>query len=190
MTKKKGLKGFSSLVFFPLVSDTATEYKTEEEPIKMIGARSGNFSDNRTDFNIPGDDGTYDSGSEWEYTDVEVVVNEMDLVDLGKFAGATAEETKTAIEEGIFDIPTSGALGYRALRRDGGYRCFRYYHSTLLSYSVNHETKGSNSDGQAYTLRFRCVARIIDGKIRGTEDVTNAKEAEEWLASIPTVTAA
>lgn len=177
-------------MFFPLVSDTATEYKTEEEPIKMIGAKSGNFSDNRTDFNIPGDDGTYDSGSEWDYTDVEVVVNEMDLINLGKISGATADEVKTAIEEGIFDIPNPGALGYRALRRDGGYRCYRYYRSTLLSYSVNHETKGNNSDGQPYTLRFRCVARIIDGKIRGTEDVTNAKEAEEWLASIPTVTAA
>ena len=190
MKKKIGLKGFSALAAFPTIVNTIEEYSASGEKINFIGASSCKFSDNREDYSIPGDDDVYDSGSEWTHTDLEVVIHEIDLTYLAALAGCEPDEAKTAIEEGIFDIPQEVALVYRALRRDGGYRCYRYYRCKLISYSVDHSTRGSSSDGQPYTLTFRCMPRAIDGKIRGTEDVENMAASVTWLASIPTVTTA
>ena len=189
MAKKIGLKGFSALGIFTNVSNTAAEYSVSGTKLELVGASSGSITDNREDYEIPGDDAVYENGSDWTSTDVEVVVHEIDLATLSALAGCTIDEAKAAIEEGVFDIPDTVAIVYRALRRDGGYRCYRYYNCKLKSYSVSHSTKGSSSDGQPYTLKFGCLPREIDGMIRGTADVANAAAAATWLASIPTVTA-
>lgn len=190
MKKKIGLKGFSALAAFPTIVNTIEEYSASGEKINFVGASNCRVSDNREDFSIPGDDDVYDSGSEWTDTTLEIVIHEIDLPSLAAIAGCSTNEAKTAIEEGVFDIPEEMALVYRALRRDGGYRCYRYYRCKLVSYSVDHTTRGSNSEGQPYTLTFRCMPRAIDGKIRGTEDVEDMAASVTWLATIPTVTAA
>lgn len=189
MNKKIGLKGFSGAGVFPNITDTSAEYSAEGTKIVFVGATSGNITDNREDFSIMGDDTVYDSGSEWTSTDVEITVQEMALDAIAALAGCTLNEAKAAIEEGVFDIPAAVALVYRALRRDGGYRCYRYYNCKLKSVSVSHTTKGSSNDGQPYTLTFTCLPRLIDGAIRGTEDVADIAAADTWLSSIPTVTA-
>lgn len=190
-TKKKiGLKGFSAFGAFPTVVNTAVEYSASGEKLNFVGASSCFPSDNSEDFSIPGDDDVYDSGSEWTSTDLEIVIHEMDLAHLAALAGCETDEAKTAIEEGIFDIPQEIALVYRALRRDGGYRCYRYYRCKLISYKVEHATRGSSSNGQPYTLKFSCMPRAVDGKIRGTADVEDMAASAIWLATIPTVTAA
>lgn len=189
MTKKKiGLKGFAGVGIFPEVSDTEAEYSAAGQKIDFVGASSGSFTDNREDFEILGDDGIYDSGADWTSTDVDVTIHEIDLASLAKLSGCDIDETKKAIEEGTLDIPQTVCLVYRALRRDGGYRCYRYYNCKLTNYSVNHNTKGSSNDGQPYTLTFKCIPRAVDGKIRGTADTANLAEANTWLSSIPTVT--
>lgn len=187
--KKIGLKGFAGVGIFPEVNDTETEYSAAGEKINFIGASSGSFTDNREDFEIPGDDGIYDSGSDWTSTDLEIVIHEIDLESLAALAGCDIDKAKKAIEEGTFDIAQTVCIVYRALRRDGGYRCYRYYNCTLTNYSVSHTTKSSsNNDGQPYTLTFKCIPRAVDGKIRGTADTANLAEANTWLASIPSVT--
>lgn len=188
MAKKIGLKGFSAFGIFPEITDTAAEYSAAGEKIEFVGASSCSVTDNREDFEIPGDDGVYDSGSEWTSTDFEVTVHEAELSGIASLAGCTIDTAKKAIEEGVFDIPKTVAAVYRALRRDGGYRCYRYYNCKLKSYTVNHSTKGSSNDGQAYTFKFGCLPRAVDGMIRGTADVANAAESLTWLASIPKVT--
>lgn len=190
MKKKIGLKGFSALGAFPTIVNTITEYSASGEKINFVGSSKCNVSDNSEDYSIPGDDDVYDSGAEWEDTTLEIVIQEIDLPSLAAMAGCSINEAKSAIEEGVYDIPEEMALVYRALRRDGGYRCYRYYRCKLISYKVDHSTRGSSSDGQPYTLTFRCMPRAIDGKIRGTEDVADMAASVTWLASIPTVTLA
>jgi phi13 family phage major tail protein len=182
-----GLKGFAGLSAFPQVIDTPTEYSATGTKLKFVGASSCSITDNRTDFSIPGDDGIYDSGSDWESTDVVPVIHEVDLATLAALAGASIDETKKELEEGTFDIPNVVALTFRALRRDGGYRCYRYYCCKLVNYSVSHATKGQSNDGQPYTLTFKALPRKIDGKIRGTADVSDLAEAEAWCNTIPSV---
>ena len=186
--KVKGLKGFSEFRAFPTVADTAASYSASGTPLQFVGASNCNVSDNRQEFSIPGDDGIYDSGSELTGVDVEVTIHEVDLEQLAALTGCTINEVKTAIEEGSFDIPNMMAIAYRALRRDGGYRCFRYYCAKLISYSVEHKTKGTSTDGQPYKLKFKCIPRKVDGFVRGIEDVANAAASVAWLATIPTVT--
>lgn len=186
----KGLKGFANFGVFPTVVDTAAAYSASGTKLTLIGASSCSVNDNREDFSIPGDDGIYDDGSEWKSTDLVPVVHEIDLAQLAALAGCDINTAKTAIEEGTFDIPGAVALVFTALRRDGGYRCYRYYRCRLKGYSVSHSTKGTSTDGQPYTLTFSCLPRKIDGKIRGTEDVADLTAALAWIEAVPTLPAA
>ena len=182
----KGLKGFANLGAFPTVTDTTEAYSATGTKLAFIGASSCSVADNKEDFSIPGDDGVYDEGSEWKTTTLSPVIHEIDLETLAALAGCDIDTAKTEIEEGTFDIPNTVALTFSALRRDGGYRLYRYYVCKLKSYSVSHSTKGSSNNGQPYTLTFSCLPRKIDGKIRGTMDIANGA-ALTWLDSIPTL---
>lgn len=186
MAIANGLKGFANLGAFPTITDTLTEYSASGTKLIFIGASSCSVTDNRTDFSIPGDDGVYDSGAEWTDSTLAPVVHEVDLTTLAALSGATLDEAKTALEEGTFDIPSPIALVFSALRRDGGYRLYRYYVCKLQSYAVSHATKGTSSDGQPYTLTLKCLPRKIDGLVRGTCDIANGA-ALTWLDAIPTV---
>ncbi len=181
----KGLKGFAHLGIFPTIVDTVAAYSAAGTKLDFTGASSCSVNDNKEDFEIPGDDGIYDSGSEWKTTTLTPIVHEVDLATLAALAGCDIDTAKTAIEEGTFDIPNMVATTFTALRRDGGYRCYRYYCCKLKSYSVSHATKGTSNDGQPYTLTFECMPRKIDGKIRGTSDVSDLASALAWIATIP-----
>ena len=72
----KGLKGFANLGIFPTVADSTAAYSATGTKMNFVGASSCAVSDNKEDFSIPGDDGVYDSGSEWSSTTLRPVVHE------------------------------------------------------------------------------------------------------------------
>lgn len=60
---------------------------------------SGSFTDNREEFEIPGDDEIYDSGSDWTSTDVDVTIHEIDLAVLAELAGCDIDEAKRILKK-------------------------------------------------------------------------------------------
>lgn len=183
---KISLKGFANFGFIPVTEDTEASYKVTGERTALVGAQSCSPTDNKESYSIPGDDGVYDSGTEWKNSTLEVVVAEMTLEQLQLLGGATLDDTLSELEEGVFDNPPVHALTFSAMRRDGGYRLFRYYAVKCTNYKVQHNTRGQSNDAQTYSLTFEASPRKADGMIRGTKDVEKGG-ALTWLNSIPAV---
>ena len=182
---KLGLKGFSNFGFIPVVTNSASAYSATGEVERLVGAQSCSVDDQRTDFTINGDDGIYDSGSEWTNSTLTVTVAEMTLEQLAALTGATINEESDEMEECTLDAAPDVALTFSALRRDGGYRLYRYYIAKLTKYKVTHNTKGQNSgENQNYELTFLCSPRLVDSKIRATKEVAKG-DALSWLDTIP-----
>lgn len=177
---KKYLKGFANLGFFVVLANTVQAYSCSTDRTKLLGAKSCSPTDNRTEFSINADDSVYDSGSDWTDTTLVITVLESELSILSQLTGA---EFDTSLQEGVFDEPNEVALTFSALRRDGGYRLYRYYSCKLMSYKVSHTTKGDNNDAQSYELTFKATPRAIDGIIRDTKDVDKGA-ALTWIASM------
>lgn len=165
---KKYLKGFANLGFFEVLTNTTSAYACGVDRTEVVGAASCAPTDNKTDYSIPADDEIYDSGSEWTDTTLVIGVREMALETLGKLIGA---EFDTELKEGVFDETNEVALTFSALRRDGGYRLYRYFSCKCTGYKVSHTTKGENNNSQDYELTFKCSPRKNDGLIRTTKDV-------------------
>lgn len=180
---KKYLKGFANFGFFNVGEDTEDSYNVSTERTKVPSARTCTPTDNRSDYKIPGDDGIWDSGSEWTSTTNEIAINEIELKTLAEMIGADVNEDGS-IDESALDNAPYLAINYSALRADGGYRLFLYYCCKVTNVKVSHTTKSSdNTDAQTYTLTFECVPRKCDGKIRCTIDVEKGAKLT-WLDSV------
>lgn len=181
---KKYLKGFADLGFIPVTKNDASGYTATGERKMLPGTRTCAPTDNRSDYSIPGDDGIYDSGSEWADTTLVVTVNEMGLDLLATLGGVDVGSVTDELEEGAFDVPPVVALTFSALRGDGGYRLYRYYAAKCTGYKISHATRGENNEAQTYELTFKCSPRVYDNKIRGTKDIAKGA-AKTWLDTIP-----
>lgn len=179
MASKKYLKGFSNFGYRPVTLNDDTGYAVDDDKYTPVpGGQSCSGTDNKTDYIIPADDGVWDSGADWEDTTLEIVVVETDLATLAEITGA--DITDGVMEEGTLDEAPELALSFSALRRDGGYRLFRYYSCRCTSYKVSHTTKGENNDAQAYTLTFKCSPRVSDSKLRAVKDVEKGTSLD-WI---------
>lgn len=183
---KKYLKGFANFGVIPVTQNTIEGYKATGERTVFPGARSCAPTDNKEEYSIPGDDGIYDSGSDWKDTTLVTTVNEMSLENLALIGGCDVKQISDGLEEGTFDNPPELAPTFSALRADGGYRLYRYYVAKCTGYKISHTTRGENNDAQTYELTWKCAPRIYDGKIRGTKDIEKG-EALTWLNTIPTL---
>lgn len=192
--KKKGLKGFANLRYFPLTKNDATAY-TPGTAAALIGARSCTVEDTRTEYKIPGDDGIYAQGSDYESTTLTIGVNEMGLKDLAALTGASFSETPGELTESDLDQAPEVALSFSALMIDGGYRMYHYLNAKLTGYKADLRAKlDTGNEVNQYQLTFLCSARkaLATGEtrpaIRITKDAENATGLT-WLETIPAISA-
>ncbi|MDD6488889.1 MAG: hypothetical protein PUG48_03610 [Clostridia bacterium] len=179
---KKYLKGFSNFGFLPVTLNEVGGYTVDDSKYTAVpGGKSCSPTDNKTDYSIPADDGVWDSGSDWTDTTLVVTFTEMDLDTLSSITGAKFDkETDKIMDEGTLDEAPEVAPTFSALRRDGGYRLYRYYAARCTGYKVSHTTKGENNDAQSYELTFKCVPRKSDNLIRSTKDVEKG-DSLAWI---------
>ena len=167
---KKALKGFANFGYVPLTANTTAAY-TPGSRVPVTGAQSCTAGDNRQDYEVRADDGVYDSGSEYQNTQLVVTLAEATLADIAALAGADYDETSKELTEAELDAAPEVALNFSGLRADGGKRLFLYYCCKLLSYKADLNTRGANNDISAYQLTFKCYGRVYDGFVRTTKDV-------------------
>lgn len=191
---KKGLKGFANLSYFPISADSGTAY-TPGTKAALVGARQCTTEDARTDYKIPGDDGIYDQGSDYESTTLTINLNEMELSDLSALTGANFSSTPGELTESDLDNAPQVALTFSALMLSGGYRMYRYYNAKLTSYKADLRTKGdTGAEVNQYALTFLCVARKTKASSETKFAIRTTKDCEDatgltWLATIPAVPA-
>lgn len=184
---KKYLRGARNFGYHKIKTNTSEAYECEAERTPLPALASVSSSDSRSEFTIHADDEVYDSGSEWDYTDLDVTVREMDLATLSDLVGVEISD-EDVMEEGVFDTAPEVALSFAGSRKDNSFRAFRYYSASLIKYVVSHTTKGESTGSQDYTLTFRCKGRSIDGKLKGTKDVASV-EGLTWLDTMPALPA-
>ena len=192
---KKALKGFGNVKYFPLTANTSAAYTpTNPGSALGVGARSCTASDTRNEYKIPGDDGIYDQGSEYESTELQISVNEMPLEVLAALTGADYDDLTDVMSEGELDNAPEVALSFSGLRSDGGYRLYQYLCCKLTSYKADLKARLDNgNDVSQYQLTFLCLGRTADKKVRLTRDVDKPVGGAAdltWLntvAAIPTV---
>lgn len=185
------LKGFSYLGFLPTVVDGTSSYSASGTRVPIPSAVSCSKQDNKSTENIPADDNpAWDAETTWNSTTLTIVARQVALSVLKVLSGADVG-TDGTIEEGEFDNSPEVALTYRGLRRDGGYRCYRYYRAKLTNMQLDMSTLGENSRADV-TLTFECLPRSVDGKVRGTNDFakTETDGMNTWLSQAISVSGA
>lgn len=193
---KKALRGFANLSYFKVTKNDETTYTTGEKKAVCgaLGERSLNREDSRSEFKIPGGDGIYDQGTDYENTTLTVGVNQMELAALADLLGAEFDETdKVLVEKEIMNAPEV-ALSFSGLQSGGGYRLFHYYSAKLTNYQHDLTTRGDTGNNvNQYNLTFLCKGRVTDGRVRATKDVDPPAPGQKpdlsWLDSIAAVPA-
>lgn len=184
---KDYLKGFSNFGAFPGIENNAEGYKVSGTRMALIGAVSCSKTDSKTTTAIPADDNPeWDVDVQWTGTELTTVVRQMSLKYLATFLGITIGADGT-LEEGALDQAPEVALNFRAPRKSGGYRGFRYYCCKLTDCDQQLQTKGGSNGEPTLTLKWRCSPRAVDGKIRGTADFADEAAVDKWLLTIPPV---
>lgn len=177
------LKGAKNLSYFPVTANTASAY-TPGTKAALPGLQSLSPSDNRNDYEIYGDDGIYDQGSDYKNTEITATINEMSLANLAALTGATL--ATNVLDETNVDEAPEVALTFMAQRGDGNYRMYAYYLCKLKSYKVSHKTRASGDTLAAYELTFTCCGRLADGKVRSTKDSAAAADLD-WVDTVSAV---
>lgn len=178
----KALKGFANLKFFGIVANTTAAYTPAAQGTALVGARSCSGGDTRNEYKIPGDDGIYAQGSDYESTALKINVNELELEYLGTLTGATY--ANSVLSEAELDAAPEVALSFSALDNAGGYRLFQYFNCKLVSYKVDLKAKlDTGNDVNQYELNFICIGRLLDKLVRATTHVA-AGAAITWLDTI------
>lgn len=187
MKGKKGLRGFANLRVFPVTTNDSTTYAVGEK-VEIPSAVSCSKDRSTQDYTLYADDGIYDSGSDFQSETLEIVVQELPL------------ELKAALEGGDYDEETSTyswgpevtapelAVGFSALRRDGGYLMTQYYACRVASVKADLSTKGSSQDGSPYTITLQANTRAADGKLYRESECTG-KAGLTWLDTVDTLPA-
>ena len=179
---KKGIKGFSGLRTWPVTTNTSAAYAVGEKT-DIPSAVSASMDRQTEDFNLPADDGIYDSGAEFTGENIEIVVRELALDLMAQLDGADYDEVDKVYSWGPGAIAPEIAIGFRALRRDGTYRMVKYFSCRVTRIAVNYQTKGSNQEGSSYTISLAAATRVIDNKLHDFKD-TEAAGDLVWLDTI------
>lgn len=178
---KKYLRGFANFGFLLLLANNGESYTADTTYHSVPGAVSCSPSNNKSNYTIYADDGVWDSGAEWNSSELTVVFTETELETIALLTGASY--SGGVLEESTLDNAPEVALTFSALRADNGYRLFRYYVCKCTDYKVTHNTKVENKDAQRYELTFAVMPRKLDQKIRGTKDAA-AGDTLAWLRSV------
>lgn len=187
---KDYLKGFSNLGVFIGVQNTAGGYQAPAVRQAIEGAVNCSKTDNRTTTAIPADDDPeWDVDVELTGAELTTTVRHMPLPLLAALLGATISADGT-LEEGDRDQAPECALNFRAPKKDGGYRGFRYYCCKLVDHSYTLNTRGSGTQEPTAQLKWRCSPRAVDGVLRGKADFSDAAAVDAWLLTIPAAGAA
>lgn len=180
-SEKKALKGFRAARLWPVTTNSAEAYETGTM-IPLPSAQGLTKDVSRSEYTIYADDGVYDSGSDYQYEDLEFTIAELPLEVEAQISGGTYDQTEKTYVFKNTDTAPEYAFGYAALMSSGEYRMFKHYVVKLMSIKVDHATKGEGDNINAYALTFRATQRMADGAVRVTKDSEDKTYA--WLSTI------
>lgn len=187
MPKKKALRGLSGIKVFEILENTETAYKVGEAQ-KIPYAQKLTRDIQSSNDPIYADDEIYDDEEVFDGEDFELEIPEADLETLSILEGGVYDEEKGEYSWGPDDTGKEYGMTFKAKRKDGNYRMFRYYRTKFKKVKQDLQTQDNGTQVSTLTISgtFYKRALLSDPKVRVYKDSTSSTDLT-WLDSIPTV---
>lgn len=184
---KKALRGLSGIKVFELLENTETNYKVGEA-INIPYAQKLTRDIQTSNDPIYADDEIYDDEEIFDGEDFELEIPEADLKLMEVFEGGKYDEETKEYSWGPDNQSKDYAMTFKAKRKDGNYRMFRYYRAKFKKVKQDLQTQDNGTQVATLTISgtFYKRALLSDAKVRVYKDSTNSKDLT-WLDTIPTV---
>ena len=184
---KKALRGLSGIKVFELLENTETNYKVGEAvsiPYAQKLTRDIQTSNDPT----YADDEIYDDEEIFNGEDFELEIPEADLELMSIFEGGNYDEESKEYSWGPDNQSKDYAMTFKAKRKDGNYRMFRYYRAKFKKVKQDLQTQDNGTQVATLTISgtFYKRALLSDAKVRVYKDSTSSSDLS-WLDTIPTI---
>lgn len=186
MSKKKALRGLSGIKVFELLENTETSYKVGET-INIPYAQKLTRDIQTSNDPIYADDEIYDDEEVFDGEDFELEIPEADLKLMSVIEGGTYNEESKEYSWGPDDQGKDYGMTFKAKRKDGNYRMFRYYKAKFKKVKQDLQTQDNGTQVSVLTISgtFYKRALLSDPKVRVYKDSESPSDLT-WLDTIPT----
>jgi len=184
---KKALRGLSGIKVFELLENTETNYKVGEA-INIPYAQKLTRDIQTSNDPIYADDEIYDDEEIFDGEDFELAIPEADLELMSVVEGGTYDEKTKEYSWGPDDQGKDYAMTFKAKRKDGNYRMFRYYRTKFKKVKQDLQTQDNGTQVSVLTISgtFYKRALVSNPKVRVYKDSTSPADLT-WLDTIPTM---
>lgn len=184
---KKALRGLSGIKVFELLENTETNYKVGEA-INIPYAQKLTRDIQTSNDPIYADDEIYDDEEIFDGEDFELEIPEADLKLMEVFEGGEYDEESQEYSWGPDNQSKDYAMTFKAKRKDGNYRMFRYYRAKFKKVKQDLQTQDNGTQVATLTISgtFYKRALLSGPKVRVYKDSTNSSDLT-WLDTIPVV---
>lgn len=184
---KKALRGLSGIKVFELLENTKTNYKVGEA-VDIPYAQKLTRDIQTSNDPIYADDEIYDDEEIFDGEDFELEIPEADLELMSIFEGGTYDAQSKEYSWGPDNQSKDYAMTFKAKRKDGNYRMFRYYRAKFKKVKQDLQTQDNGTQVATLTISgtFYKRALLSDAKVRVYKDSTGSSDLT-WLNTIPTV---
>lgn len=159
-----------------LLQNTATAYATDT-PVKLARAINAKISDKWSSEKIYSDDGTEDTITSYEGTEVELEISTLAPQDRSLLFGQLYENGFLVKNKN--DIAPEVAVGYRTKRRNGKYE-FVWLYCGKFGQGIDdeHETEAEKINTKTNTIKGDFYDRQKDGRYQIVVDESNLIDAD------------
>ena len=184
---KKALRGLSGIKVFELLENTETNYKVGEA-IDIPYAQKLTRDVQSSNDPIYADDEIYDDEEIFDGEDFELEIPEADLKLMSVLEGGNYDETSKEYSWGDNGEGKDYAMTFKAKRKDGNYRMFRYYRAKFKKVKQDLQTQDNGTQVATLTVSGTFYRRslLTDRSVRTYKDSEKTADLV-WLDTIPTV---
>lgn len=184
---KKALRGLSGIKVFEILENTETNYKVGEV-INIPYAQKLTRDIQTSNDPIYADDEIYDDEEIFDGEDFELEIPEADLKLMSVLEGGEYNEETKEYSWGPDSQGKDYGMTFKAKRKDGNYRMFRYYRAKFKKVKQDLQTQDNGTQVATLTISgtFYKRALLSDPKVRVYKDSTSSADLT-WLDTIPTV---
>ena len=184
---KKALRGLSGIKVFELLENTETNYKVGEA-ISIPYAQKLTRDIQTSNDPIYADDEIYDDEEIFDGEDFEIEIPEADLELMSVLEGGNYDEQSKEYSWGPDNQSKDYAMTFKAKRKDGNYRMFRYYRAKFKKVKQDLQTQDNGTQVATLTISVTFYKRSLlsDPKVRVYKDSTSSTDLT-WLNTVPTI---
>lgn len=194
---KQALKGLSGIQLFEIVKNTETEYEVESTSTRLPYAQALTRDVQSSSDPVYADDEIYDDEEVLEGEDMELTIPEVALDLLPIVEGGQYDTNNKEYHFGG-NNSKAYAMTFKAKKKDGTYRMFRYYNVKFKKAKQDLQTLDNGTQISSVVISITAYRRALieEGaafpKLRTYKDTTAATQTADlaWLDTVPTVASA